>query len=368
MRLIASLLLALPLVAQDLSSEQTDRVARAVEAQRAAQKIPAVSLAIAHGGKIAYAKAFGTADLENDVAATTASLFRTASIAKPLTATAVMQLAEQGKLDLDAPIRKYVPKWPEKHASSTCRQLLAHIGGVRHYKFSGEASGTKAFFDLESTLGLFKDDALVAPPGTKFSYTTFGYTLLGLAVERASGQPFVVYMEKNVFGKAGMTHTGADNTFMLLKHRARGYQKLARRDWSRMPKWIQDRVKPGEIFNANLHDTSMKIPGGGFLSTPTDLCRFAVGMMSGRLVKQETRDAMWTRQKTEDGKEIRYGLGWNVGTASGQPMISHSGGQAGTSCYLVMLPKSNVAVAAMTNLRGANVRAIVEEVSKLLIR
>ena len=372
MRSIVLLLVAVPLVAQELSRDQVAGVARAVDAQRKAQQIPAVSVAVARGGRVVHAAAFGEADLENGVAATTASLFRTASIAKPLTATAVMQLAEQGKLDLDAPIRKYVPEWPEKHPPITCRQLLAHLAGVRHYMYPGEARGTRSFDDLVSTLKLFSKEPLVAKPGTKHSYTTYGFTLLGVAVERVSGRPFVPYMREHVFGPAGMTHTGQDDHFAILAGRTRGYQKLSRREWQALPEWKREQSKPGQVRNAHLHDTSMKIPGGGFLSTPSDLCRFALAMMSDKLMKRGTRDAMWTPQKAVDGTPIVYGLGWRVSAPPwpapyGGPVISHSGGQAGTACFLTIMPAWGVAIAVMTNLRGADIRAIARDVAAALL-
>ncbi len=358
MRWILVFAIAAPLTAQDLSAEQVAAIARSMEAGREAGGIPAVSVAVARGGRVVHAAAFGFADLENNVVATTTSLFRTASIAKPLTATAAMQLAEQGRLDLDAPIRKYVPRWPEKHAPITCRQLLAHLGGVRHYIYPGEARGTRGFDDLASTLGLFSKEPLVAAPGTRHSYTTYGFTLVGLAVERVSGKGFVPYMAEHVFGPAGMAHSVADDHLAILRGRARGYQKLSPREWRGLPEWKRDGLRPGAIRNAHLHDTSMKIPGGGFLSTPTDLCRFALAMMSGKLVKEETRDAMWTRQKTSAGAEIVYGLGWRVGQRDGGPVISHSGGQAGTACFLTLEPARGLAVAVMTNLRGADTRGL----------
>ena len=283
-----------------------------------------------------------------------------------------MQLAEQGKLDLDAPIRKYVPEWPEKHPPITCRQLLAHLAGVRHYMYPGEARGTRSFDDLVSTLKLFSKQPLVAKPGTKHSYTTYGFTLLGVAVERVSGRPFVPYMREHVFGPAGMTHTGQDDHFAILAGRTRGYQKLSRREWQALPEWKREQSKPGQVRNAHLHDTSMKIPGGGFLSTPSDLCRFALAMMSDKLMKRGTRDAMWTPQKAVDGTPIVYGLGWRVSAPPwpapyGGPVISHSGGQAGTACFLTIMPAWGVAIAVMTNLRGADIRAIARDVAAALL-
>lgn len=349
-----------------LTKVELDAIDRAVGAELDEQAIPGASVAVGKRGQLVFQKGYGLADVENVVPVTANTRFRTASIAKPMTAVAVMQLAEAGKLDLDAPIRTYVPEWPERHATLTCRQLLCHTAGVRHYKRSGEASGTAPFFDLTSTLRLFADDDLLSKPGTEYSYTTYGFTLLGIAVERASGMSFGEYLEKRVWGPAGMTRSAVDNHFMILKDRARGYQKLDRRRWLTLPKAMRDRVKVGAVLNANLHDTSMKIPGGGLVSTAGDLCRFGLAMMGEELVRPETRRAMFTRQKLADGKEISYGLGWSVGTTNGQPRIAHGGAQAGTACYLTLFPKRGLTVAVMTNLRGADTRSIVRAVTEIV--
>jgi CubicO group peptidase (beta-lactamase class C family) len=108
--------------------------------------IPGLSVAIAVGNQVVYSNGFGMADLENSIPAKATTVYRTASIAKPMTAVAVMRLAEQGKLDLDAPIQKYCRAFPEKNYPVTARQLLGHLAGVRHYKARGESAGTEHFF------------------------------------------------------------------------------------------------------------------------------------------------------------------------------------------------------------------------------
>src|SRR5262249_41691359 len=121
---------------------------RAIEDRRQALQLPGVSVAIAMGGALVYAKGFGLADLENRRVVTPESRFRTASVAKPITATAVMQLAEAGRLDLDAPIQTYCPAFPQKPWPVTARQLLGHLAGVRHYAKPRESSGTEHYFAI----------------------------------------------------------------------------------------------------------------------------------------------------------------------------------------------------------------------------
>ena len=128
------------------------------------QQIPAVSVAIALGGQIQYQKAFGKADLENDVAATPETLFRTGSIAKPITAVVVMRLVEEGRLDLDAPIQRYCSAFPQKSWTITTREVLGHISGIRHYK-EGEMDSTHHYAKLSDGFAIFANgtDVVIGP-------------------------------------------------------------------------------------------------------------------------------------------------------------------------------------------------------------
>jgi len=350
-----------------LAPSTIEKIEATVKAEQERQKIPGLSLAIAVDGELRYEKGFGLADVENSVVAKPTTRFRTASIAKPMTAIAAMQLAEQGKLDLDAPIQKYCPAFPEKPWPVTARHLLGHVSGVRHYTRSGEASGTEHFFTVVDSLRIFKDDALLHQPGTRYTYSTYGYVLLGCAVEGASGMPYDAYMQKHVWGPAGMQHTSLDHLFQILPDRAYGYARLSERTHEQLPAHLKAQVQVGQIVNASLHDTSMKVPGGGLRSTAADLVRFVLAVERGKLVKPQTREAMWRRQKTADGKETNYGLGWGIGELTGARMISHSGGQAGTAALLVLLPEKKIVVAVMTNLEGAATSRIVRPILELLL-
>ncbi len=364
--LIVLFSLSAPLAAQSsgLHTETVRAIESIITAEQQQQNIPGISLAVAVHGTLRYARGFGKADLENDVPVTPETRFRTASIAKPMTAVAVMQLAEQGRLDLDAEIQKYCPAYPRKPWPVTVRHLLAHLGGVRHYQRPGEASGTEHFFTLHDALRLFAEDPLLHEPGTRYTYTTYGYVLLGCAIEGASGEHYEEYMRRHVWEPAGMTHTRSDDHFELIPNRARGYARLDEATYNRLPPHRKARAQLGQLINAALHDTSMKVPGGGLLSTASDLVHFALAVLEGKLVRPETRDAMWTRQRVRDGTRTVYGFGWALnGTGQeGTAVVSHSGGQAGTAALLVIVPEQKIVVAIMTNLQGANTAAIVNRV------
>lgn len=329
--------------------------------------LPGVSLAIAVDNKLVYSRGFGKADLEQDVPVTPRTAFRTASIAKPLTATGVMRLAQEGRLDLDAPIRQYCPAWPEKHPTITARQILGHVSGIRHYARQGESTGTTAYFSIDESLAAFKDDALLHPPGTKYLYSTHGYTVLGCAIEGASGMSYADYMAARVFGPAGMAATRLDFHYALIPHRARGYMLLDQRAYDSLPSSAKAVATPGTVYNAPLHDTSMKVPGGGLLSTAEDLVRFGIAINTGALLPKDAVESMWTELSTADGKPTGYGLGWGVTPAQdGIRRITHSGNQAGAATVLHVIPEEGVVIALMTNLEDYEAGRLSREAANVL--
>ena len=311
-------------------------VEAAIAAAMAAQKIPGLSVAIVTGGELRFSAGYGQADVENEVPATAETVYRLASVSKPVTAVAAMQLAEQGKLDLDAPVQRYVPSFPVKPWPVTTRALLGHLAGIRHYA-EGEFESTRHFATTAEALQIFQDDPLVQEPGTKYLYSTYGYTLVGAVIEAAAGTTFAEYLDTNVFGPAGMAGARVDDVFEIIPRRARGYQK----------------GPGGMLQNSRLADTSYKIPGGGLCATAPDLARFAIALSKGTLVRRETRRQMFTAQRTRDGKPTGYGLGWAVGPGRrGRREVFHSGAQQRVTSLLYTQPDRGLAVALFANLEG----------------
>ena len=358
--------------AAEIPAAQRSQIDAAVRREMERLKVPGLSLAIARGGEIAYSQAWGVADVENDVAATTRTRYRTASVAKTLTATAAMRLAEQGKLDLDAPIQRYCPAFPEKPWPVTARELLVHTAGIRHYQKRGESSGTEHFFTLTDAVKPFAGDALLFEPGTQFGYSTYGYVVLGCALETAAGKPYDALMAELVYGPAGMQRTGPDHQFLLIDDRARGYATLSEREHQGLPPAAQAQVAPGDLFNAPLHDTSMKRSAGGLLSTAEDLARFALAAEAGKLVKPDTLAAMWTVQQTRDGKPLDtpwgpLGIGWFVKQAGSHREMYGSGGQIGGRSSLYVYPDDGIVLAIMTNLTNAEIIPLEREILRILM-
>jgi CubicO group peptidase (beta-lactamase class C family) len=326
----------------------TLRIGRAVGAWMQDHRAPALSVAIALDGQPAWSGGFGLADPARGVPATSRTVYRLASVTKSITATAVMMLAEKGVLDLDAPIQRYCPAYPPKRWPITARLLLAHLAGVRHHTlFEAMRPNTRHFESVTSSLDYFKNDDLVARPGTRYRYSSPGYTVLGCAIEGATGTSYADFVREHILAPAGMINTvpedartpspGGTAYFSKgLLYKATGL--FARRTGARSI------------------DVSDRLPAGGLLSTVDDMMRFAIALQYGRLVRDSTREMMWTRQHTSDGKPLQfYGLGWLVGEADSlrPKRVWNDGSQPGTRTFLYLRPTQGIIITLMTNMEGA---------------
>lgn len=296
--------------------------------------IPGLSAAVVTDRELRWSTGLGVTDVENDVGARPDSVYRFASVSKPITATAVLQLVEQKKLDLDAPIRTYVPAFPEKPWPVTVRQLLSHQSGVRNWT-QEEFRNTRRYPTLAEALVPFRDDELLFEPGTRTQYTSFGFTLLGAAVEGASATNYAEYLQTTVFAPAGMTATRVDDVRAIVPRRVRGYQH-----------------SDGALLNSILSDTSNRTPGGGLCGTAEDLARFASAILKGTLLRPATLRVALTPQKLTSGRPTGYALGWVVAQSGRRREAYHTGAQPQVSTVLYLLPDSGVAVVILANLEG----------------
>jgi CubicO group peptidase (beta-lactamase class C family) len=344
-----------------LAPEKRTQIEDSVSKFMATSGAPGVSVAVVLSGEHVWSEGFGLADLENNVPVTPQTLFRLASVSKSMTATAAMHLWEQGRLDLEAPIQKYCPAFPKKEWPISTRQLLGHLGGIRHYRSDSaadvEVNNTRHFDDpIAGGIQFFANDPLVEKPGTKFHYSTQGFTLIGCAIEGASAEKYIAYMRENVFQPANMMHTQWDDRFVLIPHRTRFYSKS----------------KAGAVENAEFLDASYKIPGGGWLSSADDMANFEVAILADRLVKRTTRDAMWTPQQPstpqvgEEGHN-RYALGWGTGNSAGVPDVGHGGGQQGTSTAIMLAPEQRIGVVVLANMDGVDASGLAASLLKILV-
>jgi serine beta-lactamase-like protein LACTB, mitochondrial len=189
-----------------------------------------------------------------------------------------------------SPSKNTARHFPRNRSPSPPANFSAIWPGIRHYKSDSqddpEIGNTRHFADpIQAGLNFFKDDPLVSPPGTHFHYSTQGYTVVGCAIEGASGTKYVDFVLKNVIVPADMRSTQIDDRFALIPYRTRFYQK----------------TESGTLTNADFLDPSYKIPGGGWLSSAEDMARFEVAILNDTLLRRATRDLMWTPLKPSDG-------------------------------------------------------------------
>jgi serine beta-lactamase-like protein LACTB, mitochondrial len=286
-------------------------------------------------GDIKWTSALGFSDQKTIAAFQTTTLTRIASISKSMTAIAIMQLFEQGKIELDSPIQKYLPEFPtKKEGAITIRQLLNHSSGISAYESSKESENQKQYDTFEEAMAIFKDRDLVATPGTAFNYTTYGYVVLGAIIEKTSGLSFEDYMKQNIWEKAGMTST----TTIASDQLSTVYHKNSR----------------GKIKQEEPTNLSDRIPGGGVYSNITDLLKFGMAILNHTLINESTFKMMIEDsglKKEGNG----YGLGWylyGINPNYGN-VVGHNGAQIGASTWLMLLPEQNAVVVVLANTSGA---------------
>ncbi|HEV3486048.1 MAG TPA: alpha/beta fold hydrolase, partial [Vicinamibacterales bacterium] len=264
------------------------------------------------------------------------SVFRLASVQKSMTAVAVLQLAEQGKLDLDADIQTYVPYYPRKPHRITARQLLSHLGGVPHYVHRDVEQHIKTHKTTREAVEIFANFDLIAEPGTRYSYSSYGYNLLGAAIEGASGMPYGEYMTRYVWRPAGMPDTRMDDPEELIPNRVRGYRRV-----------------DGQLKNSEFIDVSSRFAAGGTRGTVPDLLRFLRAILNHTLLSAKTTELMLTPARTRSGEEIPYALGWQIPPIENRGrIVFNDGGQQETRTNFFLDPASDFGMALAMNLEA----------------
>lgn len=335
----------------EITPEKVRLLEQVITAKMTAMSIPGVTAAIGIGREVKWTGAYGMSDLENLVPMKTSTVLRLASISKPITAVAAMQLVESGKMSLDAEVQRYVPSFPVKPWPLRIRHLMTHQGGIRHYQ--GEEAGLTHYYgpNVTKSLDLFERDALLFEPGTKTSYTTYGFNLLGAAVEAAAGTSFVDYVREKIWRPARMNTIDVDDTYRMIPGRSRGYR--LNNDKS--------------LTNCGLADTSNKIPGGGLISRAEDLVKFALAVNNHALLRRETVAAIYAQQKYKDGTLSGRALGWALEMMEGVPGVGHTGGQQGVTTHLVLFPAQGLSIAVMANLEAVRIHDLTNEVARVLL-
>lgn len=318
-----------------------ESVLAAMEAMRRERRWPSVSFAVGVEGQLVWAGTTGYADLEGARPVTPADRYRVGSIAKALTAVALGQLAEEGKLSLDDPVARYVdPTLFPADPIVTLRQLASHTAGVRHYD-AGVSGMLENYHQVQydsaaASLALFADDPLLFDPGTSYAYSSYGYNVLSAALASADGRSFLALMNARVFEPAAMAATEAEHP-----------PQEAPTEEIVTPYLLYD----GTVLRAPGLNNSYKWAGGGFLSTPSDLVRFGLELLNGGYLTPAMRAELWQVTTLEDGTASpgAYGLGFQIGTHQEQDFVGHGGGSVGGNTYFVIFPELGLVGVSVAN-------------------
>lgn len=350
--LIMSLIVSLPSFAQDVSSEVDEIINREMNIRR----IPGVQIAIVQNGKIILNKSYGVSSVQDNIPVTNATIFPLNSNTKIFTGVAVMQLVEQGKVKLDAPINTYLDELPLEWQKITVDQLLTHISGLPDIlQLFDPATGNigplrteKAIWEKLKTLPLdFKT-------GEQFSYNQTNYYLLGKIIEKLSGQPFAVFFEEKQFKAVPLQYTLFGDSRDVIPHYAPSYSYRNFFDGKRTDQY--------KLINNYYEFPDFSRTSGGLNSTSEDVARWIIALQNGKLLqKSSTLDLMWSPGIFNNGKPTDWVRGWGI--AKLRKHHRAVGMSGGNRSALLIYPDDHLSVIILTNLGGSSPEDFIEEIA-----
>jgi serine beta-lactamase-like protein LACTB len=334
-----------------------DQARQMARADLVEENLPGLSVAVGVGGEIVWAEGFGWADLDERVRVSPEMRFRIGTASIALTSAAAGLLLDQGKLQLDDEVQRYVSAYPKKERPVTLRALMGHVAGVRNDGGDEGVLFSKHCDRPADAVQFFGDDPLLFEPGSQFRVSSYGWILVSAAVEAAANEPFFTFMRRNIFTPLGMNDTKVES--------ASGPNA----DWatSYFPKFAADpRYGPDRMRPLNL---SCYAGASAFLSSPSDLVRFAMAINSGTLLKPATVQTLQTSQRLPSGEETGYGLGWDLETATiaGTPtrVIGHDGDLlGGQAVSFLTLPEFGIVIAVTANTSYADTYALAIKIAE----
>jgi serine beta-lactamase-like protein LACTB len=339
MKQIVVLLISLTSIASAQSKQTEQAVTKLFESYITVANIPGLSICVSLDGKTIYNHSFGFSDINNKVKTTDSSLYRIGSVTKLFTAASFARLIESGALKETDFISRYV-NVPAPIQVIKLGQLAANTSGIRHYGTHEISSQNEATHKkLETALNHFINDSLLAYPGTKYVYSSYGYILLGAAIENQQQKSFNKVIDSLISKPIGMRHTCPE----LLT------QKIPGKSMFYYPSKSGFSLAAGE-------DYSYKWPAGGYLSTPTELVKFGNAVLNGKIVSKNYMPLLLDQQKTSDGKETGAGFGFKIGVDSkGRKVVFHGGESEGARAFLLMYPEEKLVISICANVFRAPV-------------
>lgn len=309
-----------------------------------------VSALVAKNGKVIYRKAFGKANLELDVDMTSDNVFQVGSITKQFTSVSILMLLEEGKLNLEDEITKFIPDYPTKGQKITVHHLLTHTSGIKSY--TAMQSFGEIFTIDQSPLKFiefFKNEPMDFNPGEKYMYNNSGYFLLGYIIEKVSGMSYSKFIQERIFEKIDMKNSYYGSQTKLIKNRASGYQKR-------------------EVFsNAQYISLTLPYAAGSIMSTVDDLFKWQTAITNDVFVKEVTIDKAFTNYTLNNGDKINYGYGWSIDELNNVPTIEHGGAIPGYLSMGVFVPSKNVYVIVFSNCGCKSPTNVALEIAALAI-
>jgi D-alanyl-D-alanine carboxypeptidase len=327
------------------------RIDSLVVAFRADERIPGLSVAVVRGADTLLYKGYGLANVEDSVPATTATVYRIGSITKQFTASGILRLVEQGKIQLDAPLSAYLPNFPEPGRRATIRQLLTHTSGIPSYTdLSSFPDKRRTDLTDDQLLALVDRRPLDFPPGTRWHYDNSGYYILGVILQHLTGTPYGTYIEQTIAKPLGLNDTRYCATAPLIPRRADGYS-----------------LDSNTVINADW--LSMNLPGaaGALCSTVGDLLKWQRALTNGQVVNPATYRQMTTPAVLADGKSTRYGFALSAYALHGHPTVEHSGGINGFSSQLSYFPADSLSVVVLLNTDAASSSVLARQIAELVL-
>jgi len=323
----------------------------------ATENLPGVSVAVGVDGEWIWAGGFGWANVEAQLPATPDTRYRIGNVAQPLTAAAVGLLVERGRLDLDAPVQRYVTTLPTALGPITTRQVMAHTAGFRHPHIESACPRSPRYETAADALELFTDESLRFAPGSEFGYSSYGWMLVSAVVESAAGLPYARFMASEVLTPLGMGSTVADDIRQPMVDRATLYHPRASADNSTGLEFPDDT------------DYACYAGAGMYLSTPSDLVRFGLAMDTHALLDPSTSTLLQTAVTLPSGRSTGYGLGWFVdqpafGTGN-TLVLAHPGFTMGGTALLRRYPEHGIVIAVASNITFAELAPYAAQVAAL---
>lgn len=296
-----------------------------------------ITAAVMIDGALVWSDAIGFANRSSDAVLTNNAKMRLGSVSKPLTAALVVRLVEDGRLDMDVPIQTYVPEFPVKSKPITIRQLLSHTSGIRHYNFSSfsESNSQVQYHNAQQPLAAFSEDPLLFEPGTSFHYSSFGYNLLGAAIENVSGYSFESALQRKISEPMNLSNTEIDNPERFTNCRPNFYTIVFG--------WL-----PIKTFWRNHSDA---YPSAGIISTAEDLTSFATQVFDTGTFSPATRELLTAAVKLSNGEQLGRSLAWEMHQDENGDVewYGHGGTTNGAYASLRYYPDTKMAVAGITN-------------------